>query len=305
MVGGGGVRLAPESVVRQHEFFLALDARQDQRNVAREAIVTVASMIEPAWLEEAFAQEICVVRDAVYDEQRDRVVGTEQVRYRDLVLSEHKDAVVDAETAARVLGDYVTPQRAWELLRRDEPAQRWMARLELLRKAMPDKGWPDFSDGQLRDAVLAAARGKRSIEELRRPIFDQIQSLLQYPLDRLLETEAPESIEVPTGNRIRLDYSTQNDYRGDLAPPVLAVRLQELFGMTQTPRIAGGRVAVRVHLLGPNYRPVQITDDLQSFWKTTYFQVRKDLRVRYPKHSWPEDPLTAKPEAKGSRRRSQ
>ena len=102
---------------------------------------------------------------------------------------------------------------------------------------------------------------------------------------------------MPTGHRIKLKYSSAD------GQPVLAVRLQELFGMTETPRVAGGRVAVRLHLLGPNYRPVQITDDLQSFWKTTYFQVRKDLRVRYPKHSWPDDPLTAAPQAKGGRRR--
>jgi len=86
-------------------------------------------------------------------------------------------------------------------------------------------------------------------------------------------------------------------------PPVLAARLQELFGWTDTPRIAAGRVPIVLHLLGPNYRPVQITEDLRNFWSTTYFQVRKDLRARYPKHSWPEDPLTAKPEAKGGRRR--
>jgi ATP-dependent helicase HrpB len=76
-----------------------------------------------------------------------------------------------------------------------------------------------------------------------------------------------------------------------------------MFGLRDTPRIAGGRVRVQLHLLGPNFRPVQITDDLASFWRTTYFQVRKDLRVRYPKHAWPEDPLTAPPQAKGSRRR--
>jgi len=84
--------------------------------------------------------------------------------------------------------------------------------------------------------------------------------------------------------------------------PVLAVRLQEVFGWVDTPRVAGGRVAVVMHLLAPNYRPVQITDDLKSFWSNTYFQVRKDLRVRYPKHSWPDEPLIAKPEAKGRRR---
>jgi ATP-dependent helicase HrpB len=303
MVGGGGVRLAPESVVRQHEFFLALDARQDQRNLAREAIVTVASSIDAAWLEEMFPQEIRRERTAAYDEQRDRVVGREAVLYRDLVLREHADAAVDAALAERVLADWATP-RAWELLREDERAQRWIARLELLARAMPDKGWPSISEATAREVVGSAVAGKRSLSQLRPAMLPALQALLAYPLDRLMEAEAPEAIKVPTGNHIKLDYPRQSDVPGEIRPPVLAVRLQELFGMTQTPRVAGGRVPVQIHLLGPNYRPVQITDDLQSFWKTTYFQVRKDLRVRYPKHSWPEDPLTAKPEAKGSRRRA-
>jgi ATP-dependent helicase HrpB len=123
-----------------------------------------------------------------------------------------------------------------------------------------------------------------------------LRGQLAYPLDRVLEEQAPESIEVPTGNRIRLSY-------GKDEPPVLAVRLQELFGWTDTPRVAGGRVPVKLELLGPNYRPVQVTEDLRNFWATTYFQVRKDLRARYPKHSWPEDPLTATPQANGGRRR--
>jgi ATP-dependent helicase HrpB len=118
----------------------------------------------------------------------------------------------------------------------------------------------------------------------------------------LLDAEAPETIAVPTGNRIRLDYPAQS-VDGEVQPPVLAVRLQELFGLIDTPRIAGGRVPVVLHLLGPNYRPVQVTKDLRSFWTTTYFQVRKDLKARYSKHAWPEDPLTAKPEAKGRPRR--
>src|SRR5262249_18839565 len=111
-----------------------------------------------------------------------------------------------------------------------------------------------------------------------------------------LDTEAPEALVVPSGSRIRLSYE-----RG--RPPVLAVRLQELFGWIDTPRVARGRVAVLLHLLGPNYRPVQVTDDLRSFWSAAYFQVRKALRARYPKHAWPDDPLTARPEAKGGRRR--
>ena len=118
---------------------------------------------------------------------------------------------------------------------------------------------------------------------------------LAWPLDRLLEEHAPEALEVPTGNRIKLQYEAGKG-------PVLAVRLQEVFGWVETPRVAGGRVPVVMHLLGPNYRPVQITSDLKSFWAGTYFQVRKDLRAQYPKHSWPEDPLTATPVAKGRRR---
>ena len=124
------------------------------------------------------------------------------------------------------------------------------------------------------------------------PLASILKSALPYPLDRLLEQEAPEALEVPSGSRIQLRYSPTE--------VVLAARLQELFGWLDTPRIAGGRVAVKVELLGPNYRPVQVTSDLRSFWATTYFQVRKDLKARYPKHAWPEDPLTVARRGKGA-----
>ena len=305
MVGGGGVRLAPESSVRRHEFFIALDPRHDERNPRAEAVVRIASGIEPAWLDEMFPHEIRRERAAVYDAQRDRVVGQGQVLYRDLVLRNDKDAAVDDETAAHVLMDYITVPRAWELLWADELMARWLTRYEFLTVAMPDLNFKPITPGIMRELVESAVQGKRSLAEVRRALFDAVQGTLDYHQTRALAIEAPESITVPTGNRIKLEYRGINTWgvRDQVEPPVLAVRLQELFGMTQTPRIAGGRVAVRLHLLGPNYRPVQITDDLQSFWKTTYFQVRKDLRVRYPKHAWPEDPLTAKPEAKGTRRR--
>jgi ATP-dependent helicase HrpB len=129
------------------------------------------------------------------------------------------------------------------------------------------------------------------------PLADALAAKLQYPLDQLLRQHAPETLDVPSGSRIQLQYRPDQS-------PILAVRLQEVFGLCETPRIAAGRVPVLLHLLGPNFRPVQITDDLRSFWATTYFQVRKDLRVRYPKHSWPDDPLTAQPVAKGRARKS-
>ena len=116
--------------------------------------------------------------------------------------------------------------------------------------------------------------------------------LLEGHLDRHQARElregAPESLSLPGGRRVRLIYEAGR-------PPVLAARLQDLFGWTETPRVAGGGVPVLLHILGPNGRPVQVTEDLRSFWTTTYFQVRKDLRGRYPKHSWPDEPLRAQP----------
>jgi ATP-dependent helicase HrpB len=296
MVGGGGVRLAPESCVWQSEFFVALDARHDERNPRAEALVRVASAIQVEWLEELFPQSIRRVQSATFDEARGKVVGLRQTFYLDLLLDETKDAAVDPEQAAAALAEALRP-RARAFFASDEGAAGVLARVALLRAHMPEHPWPPFDDAELGQVLAEAAEGKRGLDDLRRSsLAPLLLARLPYPLDRLLEQHAPPALEVPTGNRIKLDYAAG-------PKPVLAVRLQELFGWTDTPKVAGGRVPVLLHLLAPNYRPVQITEDLRSFWSTTYFQVRKDLRVRYPKHSWPDDPLTAKPEAKGTRRR--
>jgi ATP-dependent helicase HrpB len=291
MVGGGGVRLADESVVRNHEFFVALDARQNDRNANREAIVNIASAIEPQWLEKMFPREIKREKQLIFDLSRQRVVALASMKYRDLVIREDHDAPVDAENAGKVLAEALSRQAA-EIINADEAAKNWLARLDLLRRAMPEHVWPEID---LNEILAEMCRGKKSAAELRSAL-PFLQAQLQYPLDRIFEENAPETIAAATGNRIRLQYAIGQ-------APVMAVRLQEMFGIVETPRVAIGRVAVVMHLLGPNYRPVQITDDLKSFWKATYFQVRKDLRVRYPKHSWPQDPLSAMPQAKGGRRR--
>ena len=114
-----------------------------------------------------------------------------------------------------------------------------------------------------------------------------LSSAIPWEKQQLLEKFAPEKIHVPSGSYIRITYAD------DGSPPVLAVRLQEIFGMLETPSVNEGRTKLMVHLLSPAYRPVQVTQDLHSFWKNTYAEVRKELRMRYPKHSWPEDPYTA------------
>ncbi|HRK32300.1 MAG TPA: ATP-dependent helicase C-terminal domain-containing protein, partial [Tepidisphaeraceae bacterium] len=277
------------------DLFIAVDARHNPQAPRAESIVRIASRIEPAWLAELLPHAVKRTVVAEFDDHRQRVVGITRTSYLDLVIDEQPNAPVDDATAAEVLADALAP-RAAEILARDESATNLLARIALLHAHLPEHPWPTIDGPQRVEIIREACHGKRAANAVNSAVLvNALRARLVYPLDRLLEQHAPESIEVPTGNRIRLAYAIGQ-------PPRLAVRLQELFGLATTPRICSGKVAVVLELLGPNYRPVQITDDLASFWMSTYPQVRKDLRARYPKHSWPEDPLTAPPQAKGRRR---
>lgn len=165
-------------------------------------------------------------------------------------------------------------------------------RLEMLHRLEPER-WPASSAAALMETLdgwLAPfLPGLSRLEDLRKvDLAEALLARLPWELRSTLDRLAPTHVEVPSGSRIRVDYS-------DPDAPVLAVRLQEVFGMLETPRIAGGRVPLTMHLLSPARRPVQVTQDLASFWREGYFEVRKDLRGRYPKHPWPEDPLAAEP----------
>ncbi len=294
MVGGSGVRLGTESIVWQPEFYVALDARHDQRNKTREAVVRIASGITLEDLQEMFPQAIRREKSVAFDETRGRAVTVDALYYYDLLLKENRQGSVDPEMATEVLASQVQ-QQAQAIFESHPGAANVLARLKLLRENMPEKAWPIFNDAQLGEILVSICPGKKSVEAIKQSALGELlKGQLAYPLDRLFEEQAPETIAVPSGSHIKIDY--------DAPVPVLAVRLQELFGWADTPRIVGGRVSLVIHLLGPNYRPVQITNDLRSFWSKAYFEVRKDLRTRYPKHSWPENPLTAKPEAKGRRK---
>jgi ATP-dependent helicase HrpB len=177
-----------------------------------------------------------------------------------------------------------------------EDVERFLARARSLALWMPELALPTFDEPTLAAVARELADGRRSFEEMQRaPLLDVLQARLSHQQRRALDEHAPESMTVPSGSRIRLCYEIGR-------APVLAARIQELFGMRDTPRIARGRVAIVVHLLAPNGRPQQVTDDLGSFWRNTYAEVRKQLRARYPKHSWPEDPLTAPPQRRPRRR---
>ena len=297
MVGGRGVRLDPESVVREAEFFLALDPREDRRSGVLEARVRIASAIELAWLDEFFPGAVEREQAVIFDPEKHRPVGVVARRYLDLTLAEDRSAPVPLDLASACLEAEFAPQgRAF--FEGNDAAATWLRRFDLAQATIPDGDWPSFDTTAWTDLVALACQGKRTEEDARRAAsVPLLQTRLTFAQNRRLDADVPDGLVVPSGSRIKLDYPEAGGGR-----PVLAARLQELFGWTATPRICGGRVAILIHLLGPNYRPVQITDDLASFWATTYFQVRKDLRSRYPKHSWPDNPLEARPEARGGRR---
>jgi ATP-dependent helicase HrpB len=300
MIGGIGIRLAPETLtpaLARAELFLATDVHHDPRNRKAESLVRTATPLDEATLRRLMPDDFRSETAVEYSTARNKPVSMNRIYFRDLLIRETQGDI-DAASAGDVLAQALAPQ-AYKLFHENAAARKILARVAFLRYYMPEHPWPPFDLPQMQDLLAQAAAGKRSLEQLTESpaLANALRSALVYPLDRLVEQHAPETLEVPTGNRIKIEYA--------LAPPdkepfaVLAVRLQELFGWTETPRIAGGRVPLLLHLLSPGYRPVQITSDLRSFWAKAYFEVRKDLRVQYPKHSWPEDPLTAKAVAKG------
>jgi ATP-dependent helicase HrpB len=188
------------------------------------------------------------------------------------------------------------------LLEWDEAARDWQARVMSLRAWRPEEGWPDVSDTALLDSLedwLGPFLGpvKRKDDFARLKLVQMLPSRLPWELSQRLDLLAPSHVEVPTGSNIRVAYQL------DGSAPILAVRLQEVFGWMQSPTVNEGRTRLLMHLLSPAYRPVQVTQDLASFWANTYADVRKDIRGRYPKHHWPEDPYKAEA-VRGIKRKS-
>jgi ATP-dependent helicase HrpB len=294
MVGGRGVVLSAASIVRDDPFFLAIDLDD---GAAAEARVDLASAVERSWIEEDLAPLVREVVETRFDEEAAKVRSTAALSYRDLPLEEPRERRPPPEEAERLLAEAVRV-RAEGIFAASDSAAGWLARVRFLAAHLPELGLPAFDSARLGEILASSCAERTSVAQV---AASDLLGLLRSTLSRgqieALEIQAPESLRVPSGSRIRLRYEGGR-------PPVLAVRLQEMFGLAETPRVAAGRVPVLLHLLGPNYRPVQITQDLRSFWERTYAQVRKDLRARYPKHAWPEDPWSATPDAPGRRRKS-
>ncbi len=283
LAGGGGAVLDRRSAVREAEWILAVGLEGGRRGERSEHVVRIASALDPEWL------EVETTVETRFDSGREAVVQNEVRRYLDLVVGERR-ADPDPVAAATALADAAraAPLRAFTV---DREAETFLGRLRWLATRRPELDLPTFPElpgapegaasSQLVEAVCS---GKRSFAETRRvALRPLLQGLLDHQARARLGSLAPTHIAGPRGRRFKLRYGTGH-------PPILEARIQHLFGLHETPRVAGE--PVRLHLLAPNGRPAQITDDLHGFWRNTYADVRKDLRGRYPKHAWPEDPLT-------------
>lgn len=286
MVGGRGLRLDGGSRVRQEPLVLAIDLDDG----GGEARVRQASAIDREWLDdEGLRANLTSGEELLYSPSRRQVEARRRTAWIDLVLEEAPVAISDPAAAATLLAAVARQEPARSLPDPDSAAGRFRLRVDWLARTMPDLDLPSFDDAALLAMLPEVCHGLRSLDAVRAADWlTFLQGAVGWERLPLVERLAPAELELAGGRRYRLDYRPDG-------PPILAVRIQELFGTLQTPRVADGRVPVLVHLLGPNHRPQQVTSDLESFWRTTYHEVRKELRRRYPKHPWPDDPLTAAP----------
>jgi len=281
LVGGRGVRLKA-SRVRGEPFLLAIDLH----DAGGEAEVRLASAVERAWLDEepAASANLATREDLLWHPSRRQVEARLRTSWLDLALEETPTAITDPAAAASILAREAAADLARITPAADSAAGSFLARLRWLASALPELALPPLDDAALAALLPELCHGLRSFAELAAADWlSRLHAHVGHERVGEIERLAPTHVEAK-GRRHRLVYEPGKS-------PVLAARIQDLLGVRETPRVAGGRLPVLLHLLAPNQRPQQVTDDLAGFWQRTYPQVRKELRRRYPKHAWPEDPL--------------
>ena len=291
LANGRSARLFDPSDLRGEPWLVASELRFE----ARDALLLRAAPVDENWLRRAFPERF-VQEDVVrWDGARRALVSLRETRFDRIVLDSRPAGSVDPAQAAAALTAAVA-ELGLDALPWTEGLRQWHARVQSLRQWMPELELPDLGD----DALLAtldtwlkpAFSGKRRLDALsEEELGEALKSPLPWAQRQLVDRHAPTRVSVPSGMERRIEYAL--DHGGLPQPPVLAVKLQELFGLADTPRVADGRIPLTLHLLSPGGRPLQVTQDLRSFWSNTYPEVRKEMKGRYPKHPWPDDPWSA------------
>jgi ATP-dependent helicase HrpB len=280
VVGLKGVELSTRSLVRQSEFFLCLSGHANESN--GNAIVDLAHPITKTMILDSFPAQITLNKEAKYFSEKDTWMSVEQKMFRDLPIEEPnlKPLILNSETLVPIA------KVAFQNWKTAVPKlQQWHQRMQLAQQLWPSKQWPELSHWE-NDAIEMACLGENSLQAVREKDWNEIfcYSLAQTEKN-FLNVELPESITSPRGKSLNLIYEAGGTVS-------LELKIQEAYGWRETPKIAQGRIKIRLVLLGPHLRPLQTTDDLSSFWKGTYQELRPSLKARYPKHQWPADPST-------------
>lgn len=286
LANGRMARLFDESALFGEPWIVASELRYE----AKDALIQRGAPVDEGFLRAEFPDRF-VTADAVrWDAGKRALSAQRETRFDRIVLEARSTGRVDPALAAQALTDAVR-ELGIDALPWTESLGQWRERVRCLREWMPELGLPDLSE----EALLAdldrwlrpAFAGKSRLDALgESELAEALKSPLDWSLRRRVDALAPTRIIVPSGMERRIEYAHGQ-------PPVLAVKLQELFGLAETPRIADGRVPLTLHLLSPGGRPLQVTQDLRGFWERTYPEVKKEMKGRYPKHPWPDDPWTA------------
>lgn len=278
LVHGRKGQLDRSSVVRDAPLFVAAEVHEiEGRDI--EVRLSLATEVKPDWLRELWPGDFTERVETSFDRLSKRVVAERQVCFRDLPLERKRVEPPPADAAAAILAAGVL-KGDLSLPRWNEAVEQWILRVNLLARVAPDLGLAAIGPGDRQTMIEHLCHGAVSAKDLKdRDPWPTVRGWLDPARQTLVERHAPERIELRNGRRGRLTYSAEG-------PPTMAIKIQDLYDVAETPRIAAGRVPVLVQILGPNFRPVQVTQDLAGFWRDTYPKVRQEFRRKYPKHEW-------------------
>jgi ATP-dependent helicase HrpB len=270
--------LARESVVQKSPLFVAAEVREVEGKDLS-VILSLATAVKEEWLRELFPDDCSEKEEASLDPESKRVVAVRQRMFRDLVMETKRTDKPSAEAAAALLAEEVIAGRC-TLKQWDHEVDQWILRVNSLVKWCPDLQIPSITPDASSLMIQQICHGCFSFKDVKdQPVWPVVKAWLTGPQQALVEKHAPERIEVPGGRRAKITYAEEN-------PPYVSARIQDLYGLKESPRIAMGRIPLVVHILAPNQRPVQITQDLAGFWRDHYPRVKQELQRKYPKHEW-------------------
>jgi ATP-dependent helicase HrpB len=272
--------LARESVVQHCPFFVAAEVREvEGKDKEVNTILSLATAIELDWLRELFPEDMASDLHVEFDSTIKRVQAAELVRFRGLALSAKRVEPPPAEAAARLLTDEILARRL-PLPNWDHHVEQWLARLNLLCQYCPELQFPAITEDDRKHIVEQLCHGAVSYKDIKeREVKPLVMSWLSVAQRELLDQHAPERLTLPNGRMPKVVYENGK-------PPLIALRIQELYDVNQTPKIAMGRVPVTVHILTPGMKPIQVTQDLANFWREHYPRIKLELQRKYPKHLW-------------------